>query len=826
MAEIRFEDIHKQIQPDDLLVIPARMQQEKRWICWGGDKVPVSVGKNQSGEHFGIDVTNPGNWGTFTDVVDSLGDECFVKSLNEHFHVAGVGFVVGDGWFCADFDGGEKHRKEPVPDSVIEDVISCVGTYTELSLSGCGYHVFGKCDFAVGNDEPENNKPHRDENGNPLPDSYEVEFFTRRKFIVITGDIVPGSELDAAECNAAAKTLYERYIFQDWQRDEEKRKAEHQRVAATISINADDATQFFLLNYPEILAYSDSSNFKRGGKGHPLGPGEYSWIGAVKSMQQIGIPENDIIDWCRRGSNFKSERDVQKVLDEHQKPGKAYLGSIIQDAKNNGWKPDPGKLTGEYLRNHERAEQMKEIRSGYESRLEERIKRICEEIGVEYRPGLGYTSDWDNIILKVYDTETGEVIWQRDGGGDPGQGGMAAADGLNVHPAVQKKPEAVVKISNDISSFVRIMESKFPIRFNEMRQRGEVFMCGHWHDISDSDEAIIARYCQDVYNISNKQNLRDAILISQRINTVNPLQDKLCSIVWDKIPRTKYFLRDIMKCDDNKLTRTVSQMIFTGGIRRAFEPGCKWDNVPIFIGKQGSGKTTAVSLLGLGYSGLLRTFSGKEAIENISGLWIAEIGELAAVRKSKDLEEIKSFLSSTEDKYRKPYAHNDIIIPRRCVFIGTTNSNAFLSDQTGNRRFFPVNVHSDGKEIWRDCDEINYYIEQAWAEAVEQYHDGSLPKDYDHSIDDELNVVRDNYQNDDWKLSLIDDTLGAMEPGEMVCCLQLWIECLGMDREKLTMSDSRIIGEHLDNLPDWERTPNKPRIGRFGQQRAWRKIER
>ena len=382
------------------------------------------------------------------------------------------------------------------------------------------------------------------------------------------------------------------------------------------------------------------------------------------------------------------------------------------------------------------------------------------------------------------------------------------------------------KAKNDISTFVEAISKHFPIRYNELNQRGEIFINGHWRDISPSDGAIITQYCQDVYGISHRANMQDAILICQQTNIVNPLMDILTSLKWDGKPRTTLFLHDVMKCDDTPITREISQMIFTGGIRRAFEPGCKWDNVPILVGKQGSGKSTAVDLLGLGYSGLIKTFSGKEAIENIGGLWICEIGELSAVRKSKDIEEIKSFITTQSDKYRKPYAHYDEIIKRRCIFIGTTNSNAFLSDQTGNRRFFPVTVHSDGKAIWKHIDDIKEYIRQAWAEAVAQYHDGTLPTDYDHSIDSELNNTRNDYQSDDWKIGAIDSYLDSMTTGEKVCCLQLWIEACNLDQDKLTMGESRIIGEHLDNHPEWERMPGnkKPRFtisGRTTQQRAW-----
>ena len=383
------------------------------------------------------------------------------------------------------------------------------------------------------------------------------------------------------------------------------------------------------------------------------------------------------------------------------------------------------------------------------------------------------------------------------------------------------------KASNNISTFADVIRKHFQIRFNDMSQRAEIFD-DHWRDYSDSDEAVIAQYCQDVYGISHRTNMRDAISICQQTNRINPLIEQLCSLVWDGKPRTRQFLHDVMKCDDNAVTREISQMIFTGGVRRAFEPGCKWDNMPVLVGGQGSGKTTIVDQLGLGYTGLVRTFSGKEAIENIGGLWIGEIDELSAMRRAKDLEEIKSFITAQCDKYRKPYAHNDVRLPRRCIFIGTTNSSAFLTDQTGNRRFFPVVVHSDGKKIWKHIDVIRDYILQAWAEAVAHYHDGSLPADYDHGIDSELNEMRQNYHDEDWKISMIDEYRDEKSDGEMTCILELWVNVCGMDKEKMTSKDRQTISEHLDNHQDWKRLPdnNRPRFhirgeNKLSQQRGW-----
>ena len=76
-------------------------------------------------------------------------------------------------------------------------------------------------------------------------------------------------------------------------------------------------------------------------------------------MQEIGVPEDAIMEWCCRGSNFRDEKDVLRVLREQKRSRNraSCLGSIIQDAKNHGWKPAPEKLTGEYKKAHDDAVQ-------------------------------------------------------------------------------------------------------------------------------------------------------------------------------------------------------------------------------------------------------------------------------------------------------------------------------------------------------------------------------------------------------------------------------------------------------------------------------------
>jgi predicted P-loop ATPase len=149
-------------------------------------------------------------------------------------------------------------------------------------------------------------------------------------------------------------------------------------------------------------------------------------------------------------------------------------------------------------------------------------------------------------------------------------------------------------------------------------------------------------------------------------------------------------------------------------VRRARQPGCKFDYVVVLEGKQGTGKSSALRILA-GVENFsdqpllhLETRAQQEAIE---GVWIFELSELAGLRRT-EIETVKSFLSKTADNARPAYGRFRSDQPRRCIFVGTTNEFEYLRDSSGNRRFWPVRTGViDLEALRRDRDQL-------WAEAA------------------------------------------------------------------------------------------------------------
>ena len=348
-----------------------------------------------------------------------------------------------------------------------------------------------------------------------------------------------------------------------------------------------------------------------------------------------------------------------------------------------------------------------------------------------------------------------------------------------------------------------------------------------WLEWTDAEESRMKAYFERQYSMYSQVKLTDALLIYWHNHKVNPLTDLLESLEWDGKPRVENFLHEVMKADDNEYTRECSRLIFAGGIHRAYRPGCKFDDMIVLIGTQAAGKSTIVRWLNMDdqFFREIKTISGKEGIEAIRGVWIGEVGELMAMTRVKEAEAVKAYITSQEDSYRPPYQKNVQTIPRRCVFIGTTNNPQFLTDKTGNRRFYPVKVYSFAYKLYDNEQAVREYIRQCWAEAVHLYKEGNLQPFAKAEVLEQIRAAQEAAMEDDWRIGAIEQYLADSKPqqGATVSVIELWHRALGEPEEsKPTRKDSIEITQIISNIPGWIQCP-KPIMTNWGKQRAFRK---
>jgi hypothetical protein len=214
-----------------------------------------------------------------------------------------------------------------------------------------------------------------------------------------------------------------------------------------------------------------------------------------------------------------------------------------------------------------------------------------------------------------------------------------------------------------------------------------------------------------------RELMRDTVLLVAEDNPFDSAQTWLDQQTWDGTPRVETFLARYFGTEDTAYTRAVSRYLWTALAGRIVTPGVKADMVPILVGGQGVGKSTGVSAMCPSNEFFTEvSFHEKEddLARRMRGRLVGEIGELRGLH-TRELETIKAFITRTHESWVPKYREFATSFPRRIVFVGTTNKDEFLADETGNRRWLPVAVtQADVEAIRRDR-------VQLWAEGRVMY---------------------------------------------------------------------------------------------------------
>jgi len=386
-----------------------------------------------------------------------------------------------------------------------------------------------------------------------------------------------------------------------------------------------------------------------------------------------------------------------------------------------------------------------------------------------------------------------------------------------------------------IDNFLIIMRNDIRysgIRYNEIAGNAEVHSVVKGKPVitrwTDADEAQSMRYLEATYKIYSKDKHAAALRILFDERKYNPIIDIVEGIQWDGESRCAHFLTEWAKVEDSPYSREVSRLIFAGGIHRLYAPGTKFDDVPILIGtKQGEGKSSLIRFLAINdsYYGEVNVMEGQQAIEQLRGKWICEISELLALTKTREQEAAKAYITRQVDSYRKPWDKNVSELPRRCIMIGTTNSDSPLTDKTGNRRYYPVEVHCNGYDLFDREQECRDYILQCWAEARELYKAGKMPNYARRDLTDAYRKAQEEATQDDWRVGAITAFLDRKNPGELTCVREISHRALSPNPDfpkEPSLVESKDIGAIMARLPGWTKVGVR-RIGMYGSQRCWQK---
>lgn len=263
---------------------------------------------------------------------------------------------------------------------------------------------------------------------------------------------------------------------------------------------------------------------------------------------------------------------------------------------------------------------------------------------------------------------------------------------------------------------------------------------------SSNDDILVTSWLQHAEITVTVPTAAQAVEAVARESSFHPVQEYLASLQHDLQPRAESWLSTHLGVEPTRYSRAIGRAMLIGAVARILDPGCKHDTVPIFEGEQGLLKSTAIkALFSPWFTDEIEDFGSKDAAMQMRGMWGIEISELDAMSRA-EASKTKAFISRTADRFRPPYGQRVIESPRTCVFWGTTNTETYLKDDTGGRRFWPIKV---GKSL--DIDGLREARDQLWAEAVVLYQ-ANLPWwiTKDEIRGDAEQEQRDRYVEDPW----------------------------------------------------------------------------
>jgi predicted P-loop ATPase len=297
----------------------------------------------------------------------------------------------------------------------------------------------------------------------------------------------------------------------------------------------------------------------------------------------------------------------------------------------------------------------------------------------------------------------------------------------------------------------------------------------------------------------SKDTVHQAVDLRSHERAFHPVRSYLENLKWDGTPRVDNWLASYLGAEASNYHFGIGRMFLVAMVARIFSPGCKADYMMILEGPQGAMKSSACAILaGALFSDSLPDLrsAGKDVAQHLNGKWLIEVAEMSALDKA-GASALKAFITRSTERYRPSYGRKEVIEERQCIFVGTTNKSAYLRDETGGRRFWPVKV---GKiaiaELKRDRDQL-------FAEAVTLYRGNCC---WWPSADFERNHIvpeqEARYETDAWEEAI----RSYLDKANRVTVLEIAREALYIATPKLGTADQRRIVAALERL-GWRRAP-------------------
>lgn len=441
---------------------------------------------------------------------------------------------------------------------------------------------------------------------------------------------------------------------------------------------------------------------------------------------------------------------------------------------------------------------------------EKEVTTLAKDIANRYPPGPSKATEKGGIDFRMVPS------------------GKREADGLPVMKIEQSIDNMALALEED-------PELKGKLRFDVFANGPAYIGAPPWRDPADTfgqfvdaDDSNARALLYRKYGLRGASMYEDAFNIIMQRHQFNPVVDFLEGLEpWDGEDHISRLLPDYLGVVDSPYTRAVQLLDMLQRISRIYNPGCAADHAIVLVGPQGCGKSTFGKRLAITpeWHGKLSVIEGKDAVENLRGKILIELDELTAIKRAKEVEAVKSFITTTVDTYREPYGRRSIDHPRFCTFLGTTNDTSFLTDRTGNRRFLPIRcaVNAPTKDLWSAAAKDDFL--KAYSQALHIFKEADckpelvLPKE----IREEAARVQDDYLEEDPRVGLIQKYLDR-SAFDKACIIELWQKALDMPGQPKRSESNQLHAIMRNDIHGWVEAGTQ-RFADYGRQRAYKRTE-
>jgi putative DNA primase/helicase len=365
------------------------------------------------------------------------------------------------------------------------------------------------------------------------------------------------------------------------------------------------------------------------------------------------------------------------------------------------------------------------------------------------------------------------------------------------------------------------------LAYNEFSKDVTTKKAAPWHSSasqnwSDYDDSRTAEWMQHNNIFVTSKVVAEAVQTVAKENSFHPVREYLRALKWDNKPRIDRWLSIYLGSEETTWTKAVGPRWLISAIARIERPGCQVDHTLLLEGAQGIRKSTALRILAGDewFVDHISDLGSKDSRLELRGKWIFEISELDRVRRG-EIERVKAFLTARTDHFRLPYSRRAEDVPRSCIFAATVNDQTPLTDETGNRRFWPIKCGAINIEALT-CDRG-----QIWAEAYQRYISDSPWWLDSAALNNEARREQEQrYDSGVWDNEILSwcDAPTVGRKADMSCVLdstkrrvtltEILIHAVGKDLDRCTQQDRNqvarcLIHDGWTRARDWSRGPNR-----------------